>query len=76
MANDKYVPSDRPESREDFAKTIAGAVADAVSRATVQVHERIAPVESRKPSLKSPYNPEGLEKRPRLAWVPPSTWGW
>jgi hypothetical protein len=41
---------------------IATLVADAV----VKVQERIAPIESRHPSLVSPFNPEGLKVRPKL----------
>ena len=63
MADDKRVPS---PVNDDLTAKIAASVAQAVAEATVKVQERIAPVEARSASRKSPFNPEGLEVRPKL----------
>lgn len=57
----------QPQLTDELTAKIASSVAAAVAEATVKVQERIAPVESRHPSLASPFNPEGLKVRPRLA---------
>lgn len=63
MADEKKTA---PVFTDDLTAKIAASVAQAVASATVQVQERIAPVESRKAGLRSPFNPEGLEVRPKL----------
>lgn len=51
---------------DDLTAKIASSVAAAVAEATVKVQERIAPIESRTPSLFSVYNPDGRKVRPKL----------
>ena len=60
------VQVDDAESKDDFAARIAESVAKAVAQATVQVQERIAPVEKRSGTKVSFFNPEGIDPRPKL----------
>jgi hypothetical protein len=51
---------------DEMVERIASSVAAAVSQATIQVQERISPLESRHSSKVSSFNPEGLKERPKL----------